>query len=72
MLLLEDTDDLDKLYLQLLEDANAFTTRDQYKKAIETFRTATVTEQAKMIATEIDSIAKDNAAPVIVDQGSTH
>jgi tetratricopeptide (TPR) repeat protein len=70
VLLLEDTDDLDKLYLQLLEDANAFTTRDQYKKAIETFRTASVTEQAKMIATEIDSIAKDNAAPVIVDQGA--
>jgi tetratricopeptide (TPR) repeat protein len=70
VLLLEDTDDLDKLYLQLLEDTNLFTTRDQYKKAIETFRTASVPEQAKMIAREIDGIAKDNAAPVIVDQGS--
>jgi len=70
LLLLEETDDLDKLYLQLLEDANAFTTRDQYRQAIKRFRAASVTEQAQMIAREIDCVAKDNAAVVIVDQGA--
>jgi tetratricopeptide (TPR) repeat protein len=70
VLVLEETDDLDKLYIQLLEDANAFTTRDQYKKAIETFRTASVTDQTQLIVREIESVAKDNAALVIVDQGA--
>jgi tetratricopeptide (TPR) repeat protein len=70
VLLLEDTDDLDKLYLQLLEDANAFTTRDEYKKAISTFRAASAATQAQMVARELEGIAKDNAAAVIVDQGS--
>jgi tetratricopeptide (TPR) repeat protein len=70
VLLLEETDDLDKLYIQLLEDANAFTTRDEYKKAIETFRTASASDQARLVAKEIDGIAKDNAALVIVDQGA--
>lgn len=69
-LLLEETDDLDKLYLQLLEDANAYTTRAEYRAALKKFGAASPGEQTKMIAREIDAIAKDNAATVIVDQGA--
>ena len=70
VLLLEDTDDTESLYLQLLEDANAFTTREQFKDAIRAFQAASVADQAKMITREIEAIAKDNAAIVIVDQGA--
>ena len=70
VLVLEDTDDLGTLYLQLLEDASALTTRDQYKKAIKAFNAASSDEQAKLIAREIEAIARDNAATIIVDQGA--
>ena len=69
VLLLEETSDTATLYLQLLEDANAFTTREQFKEVIRTFQAASIVDQAKMIVREIEAIAKDNAAIVIVDQG---
>jgi tetratricopeptide (TPR) repeat protein len=70
LLALEETDDIAALYVQLLEDANAFTTRDEYREAITRFRSASVAEQANMIARQVDDIAKDNAAILIVDQGA--
>jgi len=70
VLLLEETDDTESLYLQLLEDANAFTTREQFKDAIRDFQAASIADQAKLITREIEAIAKDNAATIIVDQGA--
>jgi tetratricopeptide (TPR) repeat protein len=70
VIMLEDTDDTALLYLQLLDDATAFTTREQFKDTIKAFNTASIDDQAKMIVREIEAIAKDNAAVVIVDQGA--
>lgn len=70
VLFLEETDDLASLYLMLLEDANALATRDDLKVAARAFRSAAPLEQVQLISAEIENVAKDNVALVIVDQGS--
>ncbi len=70
VILLEETDALDRLYLLLLEETMVLSTRAEIAKVIAQFRAAGLKQRASLISEEIGKIGLDNVATVIVDEGA--
>jgi len=67
---LQATDGLDRLYMLLVDETRELSTRDEMAEILKRFSQSSPRERAKLIVHELESIAKDNVATVVVDEGS--
>jgi tetratricopeptide (TPR) repeat protein len=70
MIVLEETDGLDRLFVELLDETMELNTRADLATAIQEFRRADVGGKAALLSREIGKIADDNVATVLVDEGA--
>lgn len=70
VILLDENDGLDKLYLLLLEETRELCVRSELADAVSCFRGSDLKEKCKLVAQELGVVAKDNVATVVVDEGA--
>lgn len=70
MITLEETDGLDRLYVQLLDETMEINSRKDLALAVKEFAAADAGSRATLISTEIEKIARDNVATVVIDEGT--
>jgi tetratricopeptide (TPR) repeat protein len=70
VILLDENDGLDKLYVLLLEETRELRARSELAAAVARFRASDLKQRCKLVAEELGVIAKDNVATVVVDEGS--
>ena len=68
VLIVEETASLDTLHLQLLDEAMELNSRSEVARALAAFAELTKPEQGREVARLMAIIAKNNTAPVLVDQ----
>lgn len=70
VILLDENDGLDKLYLLLLEETRELCGRSELADAVARFSGSDLKEKCKLVAEELGVVAKDNVATVVVDEGA--
>ncbi|GEM_PF-1858909 len=67
---LADTDTIESLHLRLLDETEELKSREELKTAITTFAASTREEKARELARQLAVITKENAVPVVIDDGA--
>ncbi len=69
VIILEETDSIDKLQWQLIEETCDSGSRAEVSKLMAEFQGMSLSQQAEDVAKRISAIGKKNYAPVIIDKG---